>query len=958
LIRMAREGVATASRAGTSKADAATVREPVVGRWRINRAISEQFAVRQSVQSIMDGSGAPMLLVCFERRPLVEMQATALNDGDDVASGGTTALEEELTATREHLYTVIEELETSNEESQSLNEEIQTANEELQSTNEELEATNEELQASNEELTTVNEELQVKSAQWQALSAELEGIYSTVDFPLLAFDARLVLTRTNVAVQRQLGIDESWLGKQLAVLPWPTGMPSLLETIEQVASTGRTVLRQLSDVGSRDWVVRVMPRTDTDGSPAGVLVQLEDNTELRKSQQAAMRSSAQLQQLVEHSAHLVCICDPVGRLQMANPEFERCHGLAPGSAVGSLVKEILPELQAQAFREAQIEAIRILAPVEREETLHVGVEPRILLASYYPLLDADGAVSGVCYQALDITRRKKAEAALLAASSAQLAAESMARTKSGFLANMSHEIRTPMNAVLGLSRMLLQEELTPSAREKLDKVHDAAKALTRILDDILDFSKIEAGAMKFERRQFLLTQVLNNTRSLFGANAQEKSIGLTVDPLLGVPTHLIGDSFRLSQVLNNLVSNAVKFTDAGEVRIGVAPYEASAARPGWIDLRFSVRDTGKGIALHERETLFQPYTQADSSVTRRFGGTGLGLAICRRLVEQMQGRIGVNSEQGFGSEFWFTCSFELQQDIDGQPPTESSSSGPTPVEPRHEAMGDGDGEGLHVLLAEDNELNQIVGVSALERMGHRVTITNDGAEAIAAVKNHPPGYFDVVLMDLHMPHVDGLEATRTIKALPQGVSLPILALTAAALAEDREQCLAAGMAGHIAKPLQPEELRASLARVKLTGANVAQFTDKGPTNLRGRGASSEALELPAVQSFDLPALLERARNNQTLALRLLEAFLEEHRNTGQELAELVHERRFDEAKFRTHTLMGSATTVGAIRVAELSASVHAALRDCIDTPGLLQALKEALDDSVADAQRVLAQRCH
>jgi signal transduction histidine kinase len=280
------------------------------------------------------------------------------------------------------------------------------------------------------------------------------------------------------------------------------------------------------------------------------------------------------------------------------------------------------------------------------------------------LLDADGAVSGVCYQALDITRRKHAEAALLAATSAQLAAEGMARTKSSFLANMSHEIRTPMNAVLGLSRMVLQEDLPPPARDKLAKIHEAARALTRILDDVLDFSKIEAGALRFEHRPFSLYQVLTGVKSLFSANAQEKQLSLALDLPLGVPQMLVGDAFRLSQVLNNLVSNALKFTTTGGVRIGVAPLDAEPDRADACSLRFSVRDTGVGIAPEVRQTLFHAFTQGDATVTRRFGGTGLGLAISQRLVELMQGRIGVNSEVGQGSEFWFSAHFEIAQNVD------------------------------------------------------------------------------------------------------------------------------------------------------------------------------------------------------------------------------------------------------------------------------------------------------
>jgi two-component system CheB/CheR fusion protein len=796
---------------------------PVLGRWRVNRAISADTAVRMSVQLLADGLETAMLLVCFERRPAREVATPAPAEGEEGVTGAS-ALEEELATTREHLYTVIEELETSNEEAQSLNEEIQTANEELQSTNEELEASNEELQASNEELTTVNEELQVKSVEWQTLNAEMEGIYSSVDFPLLAFNDRLELTRTNRAVTQQLGIEDSWLGKPAHLLPWPKGMPALHTDIEQVQSQGQTQVRQLVDVSARHWVLRIMPRTASDGSRRGVLIQMEDNTRLRESEGAAQRSDALLRQLVARSAQLVCICDTAGRLQMANPEFERCHRLPAGSAAGKLAVEVLPPAYAQAFRDAQLDAMRRLAPLEIEEA--VGAEGegehRDLLASYYPLFDDDGAVSGVCYQALDITRRKQAESALLAANSAKLAAEGMARTKGSFLANMSHEIRTPMNAVLGLSRMALEGDLPDAAREQISKVHEAAQALTRILDDVLDFSKIEAGELRFEHRPFGLDEVLRGVKNLFSANAQQKRLSLALDLPLGAPLHLLGDRLRLSQVLNNLVANAIKFTEAGEVRISVSALDSSTA--GECHLRFTVRDTGIGIEPSVRETLFEAFMQGDGSITRRFGGTGLGLAICRRLVHLMGGRIGVNSAPGKGSEFWFSASFAVSEPalalaeltIDNLSHSPASTAQPARLTSLPETtlrLTDRGLRGCRVVLAEDNALNQIVGRAVLEKMGLIVDVVADGQEAVRLVGDHPLGHFSAVLMDMNMPVMDGLEGTRRLRAMPQGAGLPIIAVTAAALPEDRERCLAAGMDAHIAKPLDPDSLFRTLVAI-------------------------------------------------------------------------------------------------------------------------------------------------
>ncbi len=966
---------------GPPVSDGLLAAQPVAGRWRINRSISKNRALRLSVQrltvvpaDVRAGAVArpkrvpaspQLLLVCFERRPLAEMMTATVAERDEVGSQAQTALEEELATTREHLYTVIEELETANEESQSLNEEIQTANEELQSTNEELEASNEELQASNEELTTVNEELQVKSLEWQALNSELEGIYASMDFPLLAFDENMVLRRINRAVFRQLGLDATWLGKPLGALPWPAGMPDLLPDFLEVQSQGLSRARQVLNMGARHWALRMMPRQASGGARGGVLLHLEDVTQMRESELSALRNAALLRELVERSAQLMCLCDPSGRLLVANPEFARCHGLDTAGAVGSLLSDLLPLTQARAFREAQIEAMRELKPMEREEQLVVDGLPRDLLASYYPLFDDAGAVTGVCYQAIDVTRRKQAERALLAANSAKLAAESLARTKGSFLANMSHEIRTPMNAVVGLSRMVLEGELPETARDQIGKVHEAALALTRVLDDVLDYSKMDAGEMRFELRPFNLHEVLLGVKNLFLANASQKGLQIHLDLPLGVPLGLVGDALRLSQVLNNLVSNALKFTQQGSIRIAAAPN--GEADNGRCSLRFSVRDTGIGVAHAVRDALFDPFVQGDETVTRRFGGTGLGLAICRRLVDLMGGRIGVDSEPGQGSEFWFVVAFEVATDVvaPARPPSGSglaaSAASPSDKARAQTLLGKSLKQALgggRFLLAEDNALNQIVGRAVLERMGLVVEVVEDGQQALDLINRHPVGHFQAVLMDMHMPVLDGLAATRRLRQTPQGQPLVVVALTAAALTEDRERCLQAGMDGHTAKPLVPEQLvdeLLSIARQRRYGGgrvDPAGDSDDAPVAASARPSAGP----PKVPGFDLRPLFERLQRNELLVWQLLEEFVAREGVTAAELEQLMREQKLDAARKRSHALMGSAVTIGATLVARTTAGLEAALGEGMATPSMLKSVSEALAASLASAQKVLANR--
>jgi len=576
-----------------------------------------------------------------------------------------------------------------------------------------------------------------------------------------------------------------------------------------------------------------------------------------------------------------------GRYRFVNDAFCRITGYSAGELVGQTYRKFFDEATIQALFDAYSTVYRTEEPLRALEYALVTKDgtKKYVEESVSLKRGASGAPERFMGIRRDCTARKLAEHEL---AKAKEVAEEANRAKSEFLANMSHEIRTPMNGIIGMTELLLGTHLTPYQTECLATVQTSAVSLLTILNDILDFSKIESHKLEIEAIPFSLVDLVNDTLKPLAVRAHQKGIELAADVAPDAPQGVVGDPMRLKQVLTNLVGNAVKFTDRGHVLLRV---HKDPSRFGRTMLRFVVSDTGVGIPPDKHAAIFEAFSQADGSTTRRFGGTGLGLAISSTLVRLMGGEILLQSRPEEGSTFQFAVPLDEAEVPVAQAETSRlvgmrvDDRRSTPVAATR----------LLVLLAEDNVVNQRVAVGLLTRRGHEVTVASNGVEALAALERQR---FDVVLMDVQMPEMGGFEASAAIRVREReaGGHLRIIAMTAHAMSGDRERCLAAGMDGYLPKPIDPARLFETIEREEPAEA--------------------------ASQAIDRPVLLARLGGDEELMRDVVRVFLEDCPGYLERIRAAVDRQDAVRLRAEAHALRGAAANMAASAVEDAARALE------------------------------------
>jgi PAS domain S-box-containing protein len=650
-----------------------------------------------------------------------------------------------------------------------------------------------------------------------------------------------------------------------------------------------------------------------------------DITDRYRADQELLKSEARFRGIWEASCEPMFLTDPGGMILKVNAAFAAMLGTEPSSLEGMNVTGLYHPEEREGLREYH-RAIYASDVKEHwlERELHFAQGRSGIFENWMTRLDIPGQPPQMLCILRDVTeQRRNAEELARAKEAAEAAnrelivanrnleetgrlaremadrAEALSAAKSDFLANMTHEVRTPLNGILGMTGLALETRLQADQREYLELVKSSAEALLSLVNDVLDFSKYEVGKLGLDCDEFSLGELVRDVLRPLALRASAS--GLAFESVIAdqVPDRLIGDPLRISQVLRNLAGNAIKFTKQGKVSVNVRTESMEGSK---VTLCFSVTDTGIGIPPEKHRLIFEPFTQADGSTTRKYGGTGLGLSISSGLVELMGGRIWVKSEVGRGSAFHFTLVLQL--------PT------PAPADETPSATQHGAKRKLRILVAEDNNVNQRLATRLLEREGHSVTIAGSGQEALQAFEERQRErfQFDLILMDVQMPDMDGLQATARIRKKERGSGhrVPIVAMTAQAAESDRVRCLESGMDAYITKPVHVPDLMRMIETV-VSETVVPESVVSGANSMNANSTSEEFSVQAQLQQLDESLALSRVGGDVDLLKEVVELFLDDYPSTFEKIKGAVASRDATALEHAAHSLKGSVSTFGAIR---------------------------------------------